>query len=154
MESTVSLTKIKWMAAAPYLLVMLIVLHGPVLGYYDINIFGVQLSLITLIPYLIFHFVSRNHPVDFVAVHTKHAMSIFLVYLLIFVVLSVSMAVYGFGVVSSDTDLLMSAGVVAGGFALLLWGVVIYALIAGTIGAIRAFKLICPDKTQWAKAEQ
>lgn len=141
--------KIKWMAAMPYLLVLLIVINGNILGNYDLYIFGVQLSLITLIPYLIYHFVNRNHESEFIATHTKRAMSIFIKYFILAILLGIIMNIMGFGLATVDPILLLTSGAVGLVLMLPLFIVVVYAIITATLGSIRAFKLILPNKTPW-----
>ena len=144
-----NIDKIKWMAAIPYLLVLLIVINGNILGNYDIEVFGVQLSLITLLPYLIYHFVNRNHDTEFISVHTKRAMSIFLKYFILTIVLSIVMTIMGVGIATVNPVLLFTSGAVGLILMLPLFMVVIYAIIAATLGSIRAFKLILPTKKAW-----
>jgi uncharacterized membrane protein len=102
--------KIKWMAAIPNLLVLLIVINGNILRNYDLYVFGIQLSFITLIPYVIYHFVNRNHDTEFIAIHTKRAMSIFIKYLILTILLGIVMNIMGLGIVTLDPLLLFTSG--------------------------------------------
>ena len=148
-QENMDVDKVKWMAAVPYLLVLLIVVNGNVLGNYDIYIFGVQLSLLTLIPYLIYHFVNRNHKIDFISLHTKRAMSVFIVYFVYTIVIGIVMNILGLGIVTLDPFLLSTYGIFGLLSSLLLFAVVLYAIITATQGSIRAFKLILPNKSHW-----
>ncbi len=144
-----NIEKIKWMAAIPYLLVLLIVINGNILGNYDLYVFGVQLSFITLIPYMIYHFVNKNNENEFISTHTKRAMSIFIKYFTLTIVLGIVMNIMGFGIATIDPVLLFTSGAVGLLLMLPLFIIVIYAIIAATLGSIRAFKLMLPNKSAW-----
>jgi hypothetical protein len=144
---------IKSMAAIPYLLVLLIVINGSILGNYDLYFFGVQLSLITLIPYLIYHFVNRDHAISFIAIHTQKAMSIFFKYFILTIILGIAMNIVGLGIATANIALLFTSGKVGLLLILPLIIVIVYAIISTTLGSIRAFKLILPNKEQWKPQE-
>ena len=144
-----SISKIKWMAAIPYLLLLLIVINGNILGNYELYFFGVQLSLITLIPYLIYHFVNKNHDNEFIALHTKMAMGIFFKYFLLTAILSIILNVMGFGVIISNPFVIFGAGAIGMLLMLPLFIVVVYTLVVATKGSIKAFKLIQPNGSEW-----
>ena len=144
-----SVDRLKWMAAIPYFLVMLVVVNGSVMGNYDLYFFGVQLSLITLIPYLVYHFVNRNHENEFIATHTKKAMKIFKIYFILAIVLGVALNFMGFGLVTANPMMVFTSGAVGAVFLIPLFAIVIYAIITCTLGSIRSFKLQLPNKSTW-----
>jgi magnesium-transporting ATPase (P-type) len=136
------------MAATPYLLVLLIIII--------INnlIFGFLSPLITLIPYLIYHIVNRNHNTEFISTHTKRAMNIFIkyfIFLILMTILAISFTGLGVGLnlLNSDPLLFVTLGVVGLILVIPLLIVTIYAIIASTLGSIRAFLLVLPNKTPW-----
>ena len=142
--------KVKWMAAVPYFLLLLMIINGNILGNYEINVFGVQLSLITLLPYLIYHFVNRNNENEFIALHTNRAMSIFIKYFVLTVLLSIILTFMGYGVAMSNPLLFFGAGAVGLLLMLPLFIVILYTLVVATKGSINAFKLILPNGSQWS----
>lgn len=137
--------KVKWMAAIPYILLLLMILNGNLLGNYEIDFFGVQLSLITLLPYLIYHFVNKNHKIEFIALHTRKAMSLFLKYFIFTVILSIALNMMGFGILALNPLLLFSGGFIGLLLILPFFIIIIYTLVAATKGCIKAFKLITPN---------
>ena len=101
--------RLKWMAAIPYLLALLVIVNGDILGNYDLNLLGVRLSLITLIPFLIYHFVNRDHTNTFIASHTKRAMRIFLRYFLVTILLQIALAIMGLGILTLDPMMFLTS---------------------------------------------
>lgn len=137
------------MAAVPYLLVLLIVFNGNILGNYDLYFFGVQLSLITLIPYIIYHYVNRNHENEFISAHTRRAMNIFKKYFVLTIILGIVMNFMGFGLAVVDPVVFFTSGIIGMALLLPLFVVVIYAIITSTLGSIRSFKFQLPNKSSW-----
>lgn len=145
--------RIKWMGAIPYLMVLLIVVNGDILGNYDLNIFGVKLSLLTFLPFIIYHYVNRDHYNEFISVHVKNAMKYFLRYFVITVLLKISVIGFGYGILTFDLFAIFTLGYLGLIFLLSFIVVVILVIIFSVIGSIRAFKLILPDKRAWQYKE-
>lgn len=145
--------KIKWMSALPYLLLLLMVVNGNILGNHEIDFFGVQLSLMTLVPYLIYYFVNKNNENDFIASHTKKSMSVFIRYFFITVMLNIILNIMGLGILLANSFMFFGAGAVGLILSLPLFIVIIYTLISAVKGSIRAFKLIQPDGNEWSSEE-
>ncbi len=138
--------KIKWMAAIPYLMVLLIVLNGDILGNYDINILGIKLSFLTFLPYIIYHFVNRSHENEFVSSHVNKAMNYFLKYFVISILLNLSVTLFGFGILTFDPVAIFTSGILGLIFLLPFVVIVIWVTVRSVIGSIQAFKLELPNK--------
>ena len=144
--------RIKWMAALPYLMVLVIVLNGDVLGNYSINIFGLKLSFYTFLPFIIYHFVNRNHENQFISTHVNRAMSYFIKYFIISVLLSVTLTIFGFGVLTFDPIAIFTSGILGLVFLLPFLLIVVWVIVKSVVGSIRAFKLQLPNKQMWHQA--
>ena len=145
--------RIKWMGAIPYLMVLLIVVNGDIVGNYDVNILGMKLSLLTFLPFIIYYFVNRDHDNEFISVHVKNAMRYFLRYFVVTMLLSISVTIFGYGVLTFDPVAAFTSGLLGLIFVLPFIAAVILVIIFSVIGSIRAFKLILPDKRAWQYEE-
>jgi len=147
-----SIEKIKWMAAIPYLMVLLIVLNGDVLGNYDINILGIKLSLLTFLPFIIYYFVNRDHENEFISVHVNKSMKYFIRYFVFSMLLSIIVTILGYGVLTFDPVAIFTSGFLGVLFVLPFVVVIILVTVYSVIGSIRSFKLILPNKQVWQQA--
>ena len=137
------------MAAIPYILVLIAILSGDIYGNFDINIFGLRLSLSTLLPIIIYYYVNKDHEVNLISLHVKKSMNYFIKYILISSLLSILVTALGYGVLKFDPIALFTSGILGLTFVLPFIVIVIWAIIRSTIGCINAFKFILPDNTAW-----
>jgi len=139
--------KTQWISAISYMLVLLMVICGYFLENYDLNIFGVRLHLIILIPYLIYYFVNRSHKVEFIALHTRKAMRIFLGYFGSMILINFVMSFMGLASVFVSPRFLFGFNVLVLISMIPLFIVVFPTIITTALGIVRSFKFILPYKS-------
>ena len=152
---TKTINIIKWTAASPWLLLLLVIVNGGMFGGEALNLFGISLSLFTVIPFVIFYFVNRDHEQHFIKEHTRHAMNVFLIFVAV-VVCTIVMALAFGGFAHFEVSL---TGALFGSsftvyLVLMILAAVVYAVVSAMIGAIRAFTFIYPDKCAWMPHEE
>ena len=76
-------------------------------------------------------------------------MGIFKIYFVLTILLSIVMHFMGLGMPVFDPVLIFTSGIIGVVILLPLFTVIIYAIIASTLGSIRSFKLLLPNEVSW-----
>jgi len=122
-------TKIKWMAAMGYVLVIADAFSTQLLNFYQFYFFGYRINLVTITPLVIYYAINRSHPVPHVASHLKRSMVIYFWY--------IGWSIFS-GVLFEANNLWVKiAGV---GMTWLMLFVLVYIAISCGRGIIRAFR--------------
>lgn len=117
---TAGVDKIRWLAAAGYMLVVADCLFAQLMGVYQFYIFGWQVCLLTLLPLVVFYFVQRGSEQDVVVMHLHAALRLYGIY----IAWSIVNGVLLYGVGADLMTLLLGIGISVVMFFVLIWLVV------------------------------
>jgi len=133
-------TKTTWLAAISYLLILPIIVNVHLLGITDGYYFGIEVSLISTAPYIIWYAFFFNHKDAFIKHHAHTSMCLFFVYFVLVSLNGFIMYSLGYRMNIVDPTLLMNANsttwMVMGPLLMIL----LYTLISITQGVICAFR--------------
>ena len=124
--------KLRWMASAGYILVLLDSFTAQLLEFYQFYVFGWQVCLLTLLPLAIFYFINKAHPLTGVRAHLHQAAR----YYGIYVGVSIANGVLLSGIGANLSLLLIGVGI-----SIVMLGLLIWLGVRCAQGIISAFKL-------------
>lgn len=127
--------KVRWLAAAGYMLVLADAYLTNLMGFYQFYLFGFLICLPTLMPLLIFYLINKSHVQPVVAQHVRSASRLYGIYLICSVVDGVLLSVIGITLVHT---------VLGVGLSLFMLGVLVWLSIRCTQGIVAAFGLAMP----------
>lgn len=127
--------KVRWLAAAGYMLVLADAYLTNLMGFYQFYLFGLLICLPTLMPLLIFYLINKSHVQPVVARHVRSASRLYGIYLICSVVDGVLLSVIGITLVHT---------VLGVGLSLFMLGVLVWLSIRCTQGIVAAFGLAMP----------
>ena len=127
--------KVRWLAAAGYMLVLADAYLTNLMGFYQFYLVGLLICLPTLMPLLIFYLINKSHVQPVVARHVRSASRLYGIYLICSVVDGVLLSVIGITLVHT---------VLGVGLSLFMLGVLVWLSFRCTQGIVAAFGLAMP----------
>lgn len=124
--------KLRWMASAGYILVLLDSFTAQLLDFYQFYFFGWQVCLLTLLPSVIFYFINKAHPLTVVRGHLQQAARYYGIYVGVSIVNGVLLS----GIGTNLSLLLIGVGI-----SIVMLGLLIWLGVRCAQGIIAAFKL-------------
>jgi hypothetical protein len=137
-------TKSQWLAAISYLLILPVIVNVHFLGLSDFFFFGIDISMISIAPYLIYvTFLFRSED-SFIKIHVHTSISIFFVYFVLTSLFGFVMYILGYHLNVIDFSILKNANSTTWlAFGPLL-AILLYTTIGTVQGIVASFRLRCP----------
>lgn len=130
--------KIKWIASGGYIFVLVDAFLTQLLGFYQFNLFGFLVCLLTLVPFIIFYSINKSHEQPIVVIHLKSAIRIYVFY--------ASWSVIN-GILLSGVGTNLIYALLGVGISIFMLGVLVWLAVRCGQGIVSAFKLYMPSTT-------
>ena len=101
--------KREWLAAIPYLLTLVLIINVHVIGFYDFSIVGINISIYSFAPLIIYYLLQMRNQDLFVQHHMIASIGNLFVYLVLSSLYSGVMFMLGYRVSVIDAELVMAA---------------------------------------------
>ncbi|NOR51696.1 MAG: hypothetical protein GQ470_03670 [Gammaproteobacteria bacterium] len=137
--------KNEWLAATPYLLTLVLIINVHIIGLYDFSVAGINISLLSLAPLVIFYLLQMRNQDQLVQHHIVASLGNLFMYLVLSSLYSGVMYMLGYHVSVIDPQLLAGANMNTWVVITPLIAIVLQTVFSSVRGFRLALKRLYPD---------
>ena len=137
--------KSEWLAATPYLLTLVLIINVHIIGLYDFSVAGINISLLSLAPLVIFYLLQMRNQDQLVQHHIVASLGNLFMYLVLSSLYSGVMYMLGYHVSVIDPELLAGANMNTWVAVTPLIAIVLQTTFSSIRGFRLALKRLYPD---------